>query len=598
MKYCPNCGEPLEDAALFCPVCGEKYPLGPADGGNSAGPADGGSAGPADGMNSAGPANGGKPAGPADGGSAGPADGSPADGMKPADGKSSAAEAAPKKRKSKAGLIIAIAALLILGACAALYFTGAYAKLLPPSRIKLALAEKAQVERALDSVFDAQDKVRASRDVKAHIDLTSSDGLAGLFSETTVISSLLERMNAGIDLDCGADSTNMRLGVEFKGNPLLDATVTRTDETLGLYVPQLDDKYYTIGIQALMGKLAEEADGFDPASFEKLDTEPLDEQKTRREVMELLAALAKASTRENTEVERKASDKLFGGTWDGVFDRYTVTPSAEDLEKAFNAMADILDRDGCYLAEKLAPVYEAVISLSESADDDTDGPETPATLPEFLRVNAERFANELADAHFKLQVLADGSELVSHRFITDEARVSIDTLKSMATGGKTFDRTYIENVTVYGGEKFVDSVQLDVSKTDTSLDGTIIERMNGEDFAVCGIALDLTKESALGTHAGRINLRMADGGMSIVIDSEAEGDAMVHKITYTPGEDDDAGDIAKAEITARVTEGSGVEAPTVSPTDVSDKTLDEIGEIFDGMLQNLTGTLGRMFLFN
>ncbi len=73
---------------------------------------------------------------------------------------------------------------------------------------------------------------------------------------------------------------------------------------------------------------------------------------------------------------------------------------------------------------------------------------------------------------------------------------------------------------------------------------------------------------------------------------------MVHKITYTPGEDDDTGDIAKAEITARVTEGSGVEAPTVSPTDVSDKTLDEIGEIFDGMLQNLTGTLGRMFLFN
>ncbi|MBQ1817661.1 MAG: hypothetical protein II124_03415, partial [Clostridia bacterium] len=380
--------------------------------------------------------------------------------------------------------------------------------------------------------------------------------------------------------------------------PLLDATVTRTDETLGLYVPQLDDKYYTIGIQALMGKLAEEADGFDPASFGKLDTEPLDEQKTRREVMELLAALAKASTRENTEVERKASDKLFGGTWDGVFDRYTVTPSAEDLEKAFNAMADILGRDGCYLAEKLAPVYEAVISLSESADDDTDGPETPATLPEFLRVNAERFAKELADAHFKLQVLADGSELVSHRFITDEARVSIDTLKSMATGGKTFDRTYIENVTVYGGEEFVDSVQLDVSKTDTSLDGTIIERMNGEDLAVCGIALDLTKESALGTHAGKINLRMADGGMSIVIDSEAEGDAMVHKITYTPGEDDDTGDIAKAEITARVTEGSGVEAPTVSPTDVSDKTLDEIGEIFDGMLQNLTGTLGRMFLFN
>ena len=47
-----------------------------------------------------------------------------------------------------------------------------------------------------------------------------------------------------------------------------------------------------------------------------------------------------------------------------------------------------------------------------------------------------------------------------------------------------------------------------------------------------------------------------------------------------------------------MTEGSGVEAPTVSPTDVSDKTLDEIGEIFDGMLQNLTGTLGRMFLFN
>ncbi len=574
MKYCPNCGEPLEDAALFCPVCGEKYPSGPADGS----PADGGSAGPADGS---------------------PADGiRPSDGIRPADG-GKASEAAPKKRKSKAGLIIALVLALILGACAALYFTGAYEKLLPPSRLKLGLAEKALVERTLDDAFDAQDKVRAHEDVKAHIDLTagvesSASGLAGFFSQTNVISSLLGQVKVGVDVD----GANARLGVEFKGNPLLDATVTRTDDTLGLYVPQLDENYYTIGIQALAEKLAEQSEEFDASAAGGMKLEPLDEQKTRREVMELLAALAKASTRENTEVERKAADKLFGGTWDGTFDRYTVTPTAEDIERAINAAADMLGREGCYLAERLAPVYEMFLSQREIEGGEEDGGKTPQSLPEYLRANAESLSKELADAHFKLEVLADGNELVSHRFITDEARVSIDTLKSMATGGKTFDRTYIENVTRYGGEEYTDSVQYDVSKTDSALDGTMIVKSNGEDLAVCGIALDLTQKSALGTHAGRINLRMADGGMSIVIDSEAEGDAMVHRITYTPGDESELGDVTKVELTARVTEGGEVEAPSVSPTDVSDKSLEEIGGIFSGMLQNLTGTLGKLFLFS
>ena len=123
MRYCSKCGEPLKDEAVFCPICGNKVVMPEAE----EVPAE---------INEA-----------------------PAE-INEAPAEAYETPAAPKKRKKggKVALIVALVAVglvaLLLIAGALLYFTGAYAKLLPASRLKLGLAEKEYVERALDDFFE------------------------------------------------------------------------------------------------------------------------------------------------------------------------------------------------------------------------------------------------------------------------------------------------------------------------------------------------------------------------------------------------------------------------------------------------------------
>ncbi|MBO6061560.1 MAG: zinc ribbon domain-containing protein, partial [Clostridia bacterium] len=119
MKFCPNCGEALEDEARFCPECGA-------------------SAAAAEAAIEEAPIKEAVPAAEAE------------------------APAEPRKKKSGVGKAIGIAALVILAlliaAAAVLYFTGLWQKLVPASRLKLGLAEKALVDRSLDDAFDKQNE--------------------------------------------------------------------------------------------------------------------------------------------------------------------------------------------------------------------------------------------------------------------------------------------------------------------------------------------------------------------------------------------------------------------------------------------------------
>ena len=217
MKYCTNCGQSLPDDAVFCPMCGVSVQT--------------------------------EPSAPAE---------APVKEEAPeitAEAPAAAAdipEAKPEKKRSKAGKKIGIAVAIVLGvllaAAAVLYFTGLWKQLLPASRLKLGLAEKALVERGLDEAFDPKDaEVRSAfKDMKANVDVTcelEADG--GFFSEITYIKMLVDELKLNINVDQSEAAQNMKLGLTYKGNPMLDATVLKDGEKLGIYVPQLDGNYYT-----------------------------------------------------------------------------------------------------------------------------------------------------------------------------------------------------------------------------------------------------------------------------------------------------------------------------------------------------------------
>lgn len=562
MKYCPNCGEPLEDKAAFCPVCGKKLPVeekpeaveAPAEAAPAAAAA---AAAPAAACNEA-----------------------------PAE--------KPKKKKSKAGLIIGIVALLLVGALAATYFTGAYKKLMPTTRSKLAIAELELINRDLDAFFEAQNKAELDRDIKAKANVTldiDTDG--GFLSEAAIMEMLLENISLDADIERTGAKAAAKIGIGYNGNPVLDATAVKTDDKLGVYIPQLDDNYYTIGIQALAEKLAENAG--EDADFD-LDSllsgsgsEPLDEEKTRRELLEIFEIIAKVSTKENTVSESDVENELFGGEIRKTCDVYTVTPGEEELKQAVNDLADYLEKDGCYLAERLAPLYDAMKSEEEGV--------TAETLPEYLRSKADEFASEAVKKELSVKVIVEDTTVLAHRVSTTDGVISVEQL----TDGEK-ERTYFSAIgEEYGDCRAIAETQL----TDERAKADIKVFSEGKQIGSVIADLDMTTVSALGTHAGTVRIQAdADGAaLNISIDSAKTADgAIEHVIKLDPesangllGTEDG---INAFSLKVLVSEGSGVSEPGgVTPTDLSDKSLEEIGGIFEDMFSSLGNMIAGMLFF-
>lgn len=560
MKYCPNCGEPLSTDPVFCPNCGNKIREAAEAANDNAQAFEEAAPQPFGSMNEG------------------------------AQEVFASSEPAPKKKKAKAGVIIAIVLAALLAAAAALYFTGALKKLLPSSRAKLALAEKALVEEYLDKYFEEQNRIfgkDGKLDIKADMDITlalDTQG-AGIFSQIGIISSLLDQFKLNIGVDASEDGNNLNLGLIYKNNPLLDGKLLIGKENVGLYIPQLDGKYYTMSNEALAKLIAQESDGeeIDASSVSSLDLSPLDEAKTRKEVLELLAKLSNVSTDKNTVIEKDSEVKLFNGSKTAACTDYTVTPSAEEIEKAINDIADYLADENCYIAQRLNGFVKLVQAEEEG---------TPKTVSELLKENAKDTAEELASKHAAFKVSMDGDTIISQRLITDDEVYGIDTEKTEST-----ERNYAYRAS---GDK--EAVHYDyVLNTSDSNRRAGSVKVNGEDYTDMEIVFDfdMTKTSAIKTNPGNVSVKI-EGTEYCKVDITANGDAMEHVISIPVEALSALGaeltDVHSITLKANVTPGSAIEPPSgIEPTDLSDKSAEEISQIFESMIEQIGNVLINVF---
>ncbi|MBO4563429.1 MAG: zinc ribbon domain-containing protein [Clostridia bacterium] len=459
-----------------------------------------------------------------------------------------------KKKRSRAGLVIGIILLALIAAAAALYFTGAYRSLLPASRLKLGLAEKAVVDDVLDRAFSGE---RTVLETKADTKITASiDTNGGLFSETGMIGTLLDKVVLELNVDTGKNGSNIFARVNYSGNPVVDARLIKDGENIGVYVPQLDEHYYIFNQETLMQALDSSGALGDSISRSTDERTAIDEARIRKEVNELLKIAAGLSTKENTQIERGAEVAIFGGAKTVKAELYTVTPSAEEFEKFVNDVREYLSREDCYIAE----VYKnsALSAFITFGDDSAE--------------EIHEACVEMAEQHAKIQVAMIGNEIVSQRLVRDDGTGGLD---MMAERGST--RIYA----------FIDA---DNSKgsADIVLDTKVADRIKGtgtilfdEEKIDVVFDLDKTKLSALHTPAGTITCTM-DGQKILEINSVPDGSDMKSEIVIYPGEDD--ADLTAIRLTAVISEGSGVEAPKgVEPTDMTNCTPEEIAEIFRDM---------------
>lgn len=576
MKYCANCGEPLSDEAVFCPICGKK-----------AAPAEA------------------EPVREAE-----PAPEAAAEANAPEANENTAAPG-KKKKGGKAGLIIALVAVgliaLLLIAGALMYFTGAYTKLLPASRLKLGIAEKAYVDDALDEFFENYNKsvdkakgfeLKADLDITADLELSDD---ASVFSQAMIINSLLEKAALKVKLDINEEHSNMLLEASYSNNPIVDARVIRTEDLFGIYVPLLDDKYYTASpetLTQLIGELSEEygeglTDELPAVSADQLKVQTLDEQKLRAEIMDLLKIVGKLSTKENTVIERGVTRSI-AGKFDEKGDLYTITPSEEEFEAVFNEAADYLAKDGCYISELVNNI---------AANYKTDDQEEDFVLAEYIRKTAQENARDLAEKNTKIVVFMVGTEILSQSMVNDDGSFVYDEV----TRDKVEYRRVLVNSKEDGGaEVLLENNIADKNKLSGKLtaDLTVTDPLSLGGFKggkfVLDYNFDKTKTSSIKTYPGTAVLSFRGEELASLTVTPV-GDNMKHtlildleKINGVVDEIDDL-EVSRITLIALASEGTGVEAPTgVEPTDLADYSADEITEIVSDMLEKLSTQLIRI----
>lgn len=532
MKFCANCGEKLTDDAAFCPECGQPAP--------SAAP-----------MNVPAPA--GEPAA------------APEISVEYAG--DAASEGKPAKKKSSIGKRIGIIAAIVLGvlliAAAVLYFTGAYRSLIPDGRMKLGLAEKDLVEKLLDDAFrysPDSSEVNASLSVKAAVE---TDGSLSFFSEAAYYKMFLDSMELTMDIDADTDHRNLSAELTYSGSPLLSAKITNDAVQSGFYVPQLDENYYVIKNDALAKLVSGEEDA--AFSLANIDLTPFDEEKTRAEVLELLQAFSVISTDENTKVNSNSAVSVFGGERAISVTCYTITPSADEIKTAFYALADRLADENSYLGKRFEGYYGL---FSEEGE----------TLPEAIRRFADENSSDMAGKNPRIEVYMDGDTIVSQRLITDEQTMGYDSEENES--GK---HTYF-----FGYEDKDSVTSFDITRKDENgrITGAAAMKDEYNDVTECRFDLDMNKRTPIGTYAGTIEIDSEDSHVSIEIE---DGDDYTHLITI-PG-DVASEDIKSIKLTVNVLGESKFSVPAAEPVDISDKSAEEIEEIFSNMARQLTGVL-------
>jgi uncharacterized Zn finger protein (UPF0148 family) len=545
MKYCTNCGNPLDESVAFCPSCGQSVKASEATCEAAAEPA---AEAAAEAVQAAEPVS--EPAAPV-----------------------------KAKKRVKPGVIIAIVLAALLAIAAVLYFTGVFRKVLPASRAKLALAEKALVDNVLDETFDARDK---SKDLFDKLDMTitaaiETNGSGGMFSTTGIIKSILEQVSLDLKID-GSEGTKIGVGVNYSGNALLDGRIFIDEDQVGLYVPQLDSKYYVMSADAL-AKLLNEADVTD-ADLESLDLEntdlaallDFDEDKTRKEIYELLAIIGKISTEENTVIEKGVEFALFDGAQTVTADRYTITPTKEQVAAVIKELGEHLSNESSYLGGKIREIAK----LGDTVDGEEFDP-----FKEIID-GADSAAEDFVKDNAKIVIAMVGDDIVSQRYISDKETTVIDDLKGEGDARHIF---IMNESTEYDYKMTVD---LDFAVwNDTTYKGTIKFDDGYMDKYDMTVDVNAPENEPFAT-TGRIevvNTFEDEEYMRVVLTFNPEKNGNKIVMEYKVDFDDE---IEKITVNFLLSEGTGVEAPKdVEPTDISDYTPEQIAEIFENMAGQL-----------
>ena len=560
MKFCAQCGEPLEDGDIFCPNCGSPQS---SDTGSSERNAN--------------------------------ASGADTGLTQTTDSIVDLPEPTPKKKKIKIKpkAIIAIALVAaIVGGLAALILSGAYAALLPAGKLKLGLAEKKLFgEVANDPLVRDIDAKQLSFELT--FDFEDFDEIDSDAAD------LLNKAKINFDYDAKGKGIGLTAGL--KGNTLLDFRMICDGEKVGLYLSPASDDYYIANVRTVLETITGNNDlpeiNLD-ILFEQMDT-----AKVKKDGNAILGILAKSLSKAEIDIEKKVDIELFGE--DDLVNcvEYDIDLDDEELiEDLINDIADYLDSDSCYTKQYYdkileAPIIEYAMKQSYGYGYSSSAITSFSDVIDQLRDYAPELAEEIVDLDLSLRVYMKGNTIVRQILCSEDGAIGYDSYKEGNTVHTMFyfldDPDRIEDA-----DAVIDFyTKFNGSKREIRAEAR--EGFDEEPEFTLTADIDTSSRSAIGTYEGtyKVELRTysyyyGNNTIELNMDVSRSGSGMMHKIAYESGSD------GSFDVNLLVSSGKSVKAPSgASKEDISDYSQRELISLAERLAQKLYTKLGNYFDF-
>lgn len=418
-----------------------------------------------------------------------------------------------KKKKGKKGIIAAIiaAVIVVLGIGAALVYM---LVLNTPSK-QFLMAQAKMFKTEWSGKTTVADVLKGKgQPVKRDF---SSDISVSMDTDNQNFNDILNKLSLDWKIKSEGSEYLLNGEIGYNGSPLLSCVLKADENTVGLYVPELSNKYYVtekgLAEQVFTNGYARE---YDPIEYTKLDDiEKAYNSLVKRYGKILLGGIDDDDVKveKNVTVKLELLEKEFKGC-----KVYTYTPDKERIAAALKALSEEMREDEelfnyvCSLTEfyygsDALTMLGAYVSETGVTEAET-WKERQAALADYIAEHADEFAQQLVDSGFEIKTAVLKGKPVMQTVKYSESTVCFEIIsdrEELLFAWKVIDDDG------QNGASFV----AELTRKDGMLNGKVdvnnIE--SGESSCVTSVELkDISteKKSALGIPYGTVTVAVAD----------------------------------------------------------------------------------------
>lgn len=418
-----------------------------------------------------------------------------------------------KKKKGKKGIIAAIiaAVIVVLGIGAALVYM---LVLNTPSK-QFLMAQAKMFKTEWSGKTTVADVLKGKgQPVKKDF---SSDISVSMDTDNQNFNDILNKLSLDWKIKSEGSEYLLNGELNYNGSPLLSCVLTADENTVGLYVPELSNKYYVtekgLAEQVFTNGYARE---YDTIEYTKLDDiEKAYNSLVKRYGKILLGGIDDDDVKveKNVTVKLELLEKEFKGC-----KVYTYTPDKERIAAALKALSEEMREDEelfnyvCSLTEfyygsDALTMLGAYVSETGVTEAET-WKERQAALADYIAEHADEFAQHLVDSGFEIKTAVHKGKPVMQTVEYSESTVCFEIIsdrEELLFAWKVIDDDG------QNGASFV----AELTRKDGMLNGKVdvnnIE--SGESSCIASVELkDISteKKSALGIPYGTVTVAVAD----------------------------------------------------------------------------------------